>query len=454
MPEGKLVFHKDLCDFCGQCLHRCPVMGLPIEEAKIEVKNLASGGKSKYALSRCTSCLSCNLYCPTKANPYHLIQERWNDLYKKRGAPPLYKFVCPTITPNIWQLLNVFLSEQEKAWISEWMDYEPKKGDEVMLIGNYLHLFPFIVGGSSLLTHFKPISRLDQWEGGAYLYQGGYLDVVKRIAQRNKEELDAWGVSKVVPMLDAVNYLFTQVHPDEMGVRHEQTFVNFNDWLLDRITSGGMKLTHPLNMPITVHDSCYSKAYGEPCWEKHRKILSQCGCEIMEMEHNRADSLCCGFGKGASWTKNLTIPYEIIASGAKKFREAEKTGARALVSYCGGCIYLLWAARELLGSKIDVYHSLEVVRMAMGEKLNYPQDHIRRAWDVIAIISYQLMVSMPQRNFTIGELSYDEARSTFKPGDLRLLKSIRSLLDYPIIRKAYAGMFRALMPVLASGTVR
>jgi hypothetical protein len=230
--------------------------------------------------------------------------------------------------------------------------------------------------------------------------------------------------------------------------------VNFNDWLLDRITSGSMKITHPLNMPITVHDSCYSKAYGEPCWEKHRKILSCCGCDILEMEHNRADSLCCGFGKGASWTKNFTIPYEIIASGAKKFREAEKTGARALVSYCGGCIYLLWAARELLGSKIDVYHNLEVVRMAMGEKLNYPQDHIRRAWDVIAIISYQLMVSMPQRNFTIGELSYDEARSTFKPGDLRLLKGIRSLLEFPIIRKAYAGMFRALMPLLASGTVR
>ncbi|MBW2636850.1 MAG: hypothetical protein JRC86_04900, partial [Deltaproteobacteria bacterium] len=58
------------------------------------------------------------------------------------------------------------------------------------------------------------------------------------------------------------------------------------------------------------------------------------------------------------------------------------------VSYCSGCIYLLWAARELLESKIDVYHIIEVVRMAMGETINYPDDHVERAWDIIAIINY------------------------------------------------------------------
>jgi Fe-S oxidoreductase len=451
MPERNLVFHEDRCDFCGQCLHQCPVMGLPIDEAAIEVKNLVEGGKSRYALSRCTSCMSCNLYCPTQANPYHLIQERWNDRYKKKGAPPLYRFVCPTLMPNIWQLMNVFLADEERAWISQWMNREPQKGDTVLLIGNYTHLFPFIIGGSSLLEHFTPIDRLDQWEGGAYLYQGGYLDLVKKIARKTKDEFEKWGVKTVVPLLDAVHFMFTKVHPDEMGIEHKPPFINFNDWLLDKITSGDMKLDHPLNMSITVHDNCYSKPLGENCWEKHRKILSMCGCDIVEMEHNRRDSLCCGFGKGASWTRNYRMPFEIISEGAKKFREAEKTGAKALVSYCGGCIYLLWAARELLGSRIDVYHSLEVVRMAMGEKIPYPHEHIRRAWDVIAIITYQLMVSLFQRNFTIEQLSYDEDKRSFRPGNLRLLKGIRSLFEISLIRRAYAFTFRQLLPLFSPG---
>ena len=71
-----------------------------------------------------------------------------------------------------------------------------------------------------------------------------------------------------------------------------------------------------------------------------------------------------------------------MSEGFKKFKEAEETGANALVSYCGGCIYLLWATKELKRSKIDIFHVIEIVRMAMGENLNYPKDHRKRAWDI------------------------------------------------------------------------
>lgn len=449
MEERVTAFHADKCDRCGICLHLCPVMELPVKKAQEEIAALINGEDSHYALSRCTSCMSCNLYCPTGANPYSLIQLRWNDRYTKQGAPPLYKFVCPTMEPNIWQLLNVLLSEKERTWISGWMDTVPDKDDEVLLVGNYLHLFPFIIGDSALLDHFRPIDRLDQWEGGAYLYQGGYLDLVQQIALRCKQDFDTWGVKTVVPLLDAVHYIFTQVHPEEMGVHHTPEFINFHDWLLDRIDSGEIPLPKRLGLTLTVHDNCYSKPFGDDLWDKHREILTRCGCSIVEMKHSRKDALCCGFGKGASWTRNFTLPYEIIAEGAKKFKEAKDTGADALVSYCGGCIYLLWAARELLGSKIDIYHSLEIVRMAMGEHLDYPRDHLRRAWDVIAIITYQWLVSIFQKNFFIEQITFDRNRSTFKPKKYRLLLFIRRLFDIPLVRKSYARMFRFIMPLLS-----
>jgi Fe-S oxidoreductase len=443
-------FKKEQCDFCGLCFHLCPVLKLSLDEARKEIAYLVGGGESKYVLSKCNTCFSCNLYCPNQANPYQLILERWNDLYKRRGAPPLYGFVCPTEESNIWQLLNIFLSNKEKKWIFDWMSYIPKVGEEVLLIGNYTHLFPFIIGGSKLLEHIKPIDRIDQWEGGAYLYQGGYLDVVQKIAARTKFDFDQWNVRNVVATLDAVEYIFNEVHPKEMGVVHKQKFINFNKWFLNKLESDEFKLSKKLDLTVTVHDNCYSKAIKDSYWEDPREILKKCGCSIVEMKHNRQDSLCCGFGAGASWVKNLSIPFDIISEGAKKFKEAGETGAQALVSYCTGCIYLLWASKELLRSKIDVYHHIELIRLAMGEHLRYPEDNIKRAWDIIAIISYSLLMSSFKKNFYISRITYDKNRSTFKPHRYYLLQLMRKMFDIIIIRRIYSKLFRMLMPIMKS----
>ena len=108
-------FKENLCDICGICLHKCPVLNLPLEEAKIEFMNLIEGKKSKYALQKCNTCFSCNIYCPQNANPYQLILERWNDLYQTRGAPPLYRFVCPTeVLPLLAR--KAFMSLRRQPW--------------------------------------------------------------------------------------------------------------------------------------------------------------------------------------------------------------------------------------------------------------------------------------------------------------------------------------------------
>jgi len=442
------AFRENLCNLCGKCLQLCPVLHLPLEEAKYEIKRLINGEESKYALDKCNTCLSCNLYCPQEANPYQLILERWNDRYKKRGAPPLYRFVCPTEEPNIWQLLNIFLSKKEHKWIYKWMNSTPTSEDTVLLIGNYTHLFPFIIGNSKLLEYFKPMDKIDQWEGGAYLYQGGYLDVVQKIAERCKNDFDNLSAKNIIFILDAVQYMFSEVHSKEMSIKHDKHITNFNDWILEKLNSGEIKIEKALNLNVTIHDNCFSKSLGGKYWDPPRKILEKCGCRIIEMKHNRANSLCCGFGAGASWVKNIAIPFDIISEGTKKIKEAEKTGVSALVSYCTGCIYLLWITKVLLGSSIDIFHIIEVVRMAMGEKIDYPKLHFRRTWDIISIYTYQLLLSIFQKNFFISNITYDEKRSTFYPKKYPLLKIIRFLLNIEIGQKIYRKLFLFMMAII------
>ncbi|MEJ2249008.1 MAG: (Fe-S)-binding protein [Candidatus Lokiarchaeota archaeon] len=443
-----MKFNEELCTECGLCFNKCPVLKLPIKESKKEITRLLKNKKSRYVLSKCNTCFSCNLYCPEGANPYQLILERWNQKYKDSGAPPLYVFVCPTYEPNIWQLLNIFLTNKERKWIFEWMYNKPKLNDIILLIGNYTHLFPFIIGGSKILRYFNPVDLIDHWEGGAYLYQGGYLDIVKKIAQKTKEDFDKWKVKKIVSVLDAVEYIHKIVHPKEMDVNHDQEFLSLNEWMLKKIETNEIRISNILNMTVTIHDNCYSKAIEDKYWNPPRKILDLCGCTIKEMKHIKKDSLCCGFGAGASWVKNISIPFDIISEGIKKYQEAIATGADALVTYCGGCLYLLWATKELMGYQIELYHIIEVVRMAIGEKLNYPRDHIARAWDIISIITYELILSLFKKNFFINKIEYDKEKSAFIPKNYPLLRIIRVIFNLKIIRRFYSKLFQIMIPLL------
>jgi Fe-S oxidoreductase len=281
---------------------------------------------------------------------------------------------------------------------------------------------------------------LDHWECGAYLYQGGYLDVVKEIAEECKLDFSKWNVETIIPMLDAVGWMLTDVYSHEINVEHDFKVQNFHEWLLSKIDSNEIALPNNLGLKATVHDNCYSKVGGGKFWETPRQILLRTGCEIVEMKHNRGDSLCCGFGSGASWVQSFSIPFDIMKVARRKFDEAEATGADALVSYCGGCLYLLWAARELFGSQIDVYHIIELVRMSMGEQIEYPIANIRRAWDIIAIITYHLILSLFNKPFKIKEIRLK--RNLWKTKRFLLLQLIRKFFDFNIIRSVYRKLFQ------------
>ncbi len=442
VPHNDSVFNESNCTRCGECFHKCPELKLPLDIAKQEISNLIEGETSQYVLSHCTSCFSCNLLCPNDCKPYQLILERWNDLYKQRGAPPIYRFVCPTLEHNLWLMLQVFMTKEEQILVKQWMSQTPK--ESILLISNYLHLLPFVFGNSKILESFTPIDLLDHWECGAYLYQGGYLNVVKHIAEKCKQDFKEWGVRQIIPALDAVHWMLSNVHPNEMGVSHNCDIINFHDLLLDKIQKGEIRLRKDLKMSTTVHDNCFSKAGGGKYWDSPRQILKLSGCKIVEMKHNRAKSLCCGFGSGASWINPLRIIFDILIVSERKFQEAEATRADAMVTYCGGCLYLLWASRELFGKKIGVYHIIEIIRMSMGETIDYPDSHVRRAWDLITIINYHFLMSLFKKPFWIEKMSLNgKILESERYLGLRIL---RKLFDVSLIRILYKKGFRIILP--------
>ena len=53
-------FNAEKCTLCGECFHQCPVMQLPLDVAKAEIRRLVNGEETKHVLQKCTSCFACN----------------------------------------------------------------------------------------------------------------------------------------------------------------------------------------------------------------------------------------------------------------------------------------------------------------------------------------------------------------------------------------------------------
>jgi NAD-dependent dihydropyrimidine dehydrogenase PreA subunit len=75
------MFYSERCDFCGKCLEFCPYVDYDLERAQKEMKELVAG-ETPPIVGLCVTCASCNLVCPTQANPFDLLNER----QEKTGA--------------------------------------------------------------------------------------------------------------------------------------------------------------------------------------------------------------------------------------------------------------------------------------------------------------------------------------------------------------------------------
>ncbi|MCK4723018.1 MAG: hypothetical protein KAT75_06930, partial [Dehalococcoidia bacterium] len=108
MPDKARFFSPDCCQLCGECLSRCPVLGYSLSQAR-EEKDRLNRALSSPVLDKCTTCFSCNFYCPNQCQPYDLILLRWDERYRARGLPAIARMVIPRDRASIWNQLYPLL---------------------------------------------------------------------------------------------------------------------------------------------------------------------------------------------------------------------------------------------------------------------------------------------------------------------------------------------------------
>ena len=433
-------FREDLCDRCGDCFVACPYLELPQEDAKREIESLIEKGSSR-ALDACNTCHTCDVVCPNHANPYELVLERWWER-RREGLPTTARLVTPSEPCNIWSSLRAVMPLEDLALLRSWRDFSPC--DEICLTGFYTSVVPYILQAEVLAGLPKVVGSEALFGCAGDIFKTGRFDMVEQIVQRLQKVFGEMGVKRVVCSMSAEGMVLKHILPERFGARFDFEVIQLDDWMLEKLRAGELAPVRELGMRVTVHDNCLSKMEGGRLQEVNREIVRRTGCSIVEMEHSRERSLCCGFGAAASHFRVM----DIMSSGYRRLQEIEATGADAAVIYCPACLFILSVIKEMAGLKMPFYHPVELVEMAVGGEPAHR--HEERAWDMMAVISNHLLkyalFPSHRKSFQPAFIAPEIEQLPELPlGDHLRMKALAALYHSPVVQN------RAMRTVISLG---
>ena len=139
---------------------------------------------------------------------------------------------------------------------------------------------------------------------------------------------------KIVTIDPHAYNIFKNEYPD-FGLTAE---VYHHTELLDQLVkTGRLKPQFPVEERITFHDSCYLGRYND-VYDPPREILkSISGVELVEIERNRENGMCCGAGGGLMWMEEDTGQRVNVA----RTEQALAVEPTVISSGCPYCLTML-----------------------------------------------------------------------------------------------------------------
>jgi heterodisulfide reductase subunit D len=333
------------CAFCQNCREVCPTYLATQSEnysapGRIRLwRTLDREGASPdlalhESLFTCTSCRSCTEACPTGI-PVHSIIEDLRTQYVQANCPQLPTHTQwvhsvrengnPYNEPRTERLAwcgSATLTQSSAAFfVGCTMSYRDHEGARAA----YQILQKLVPGGVVLLGSEEMCC------GSPLLRTGQGIDpLLHQIVQHNVEVLTKRGITTLICSCAGCYTTITRDWP-----RILQAPLPFETRHLLEVLAVSA-LEQPSGAPaisITYHDPCHLGRDGVFAGLA-REIFGQLECvELREMDHHGHNTVCCGAGGGVK----AGYPEMSAKLGATRIGEAERTGAKYLVTACPFC---------------------------------------------------------------------------------------------------------------------
>jgi Fe-S oxidoreductase len=360
-PEQK---SRKVCETCGLCLQRCPVMKMGQAESRAEMARLLKGQEPERVLDECTFCFGCNQYCPHGLRPYALIMERAveKNRAKDKGIPPFVDYVLMGKTDSsVFGDVYATESAEEKAILDRWA-VVPAKSPEVLFIGCTGREIPY---GTEHSRVFEGLAKYAPRDAccGELAYRHGDFQTFAETVERTRAMLERLDTERLVCYCGSCANYLGNVWPNYHGVELPFEIVSVWEWLWEQYQAGDIKVINPIDRQVVLTDSCYSSELGDGFMDAVRGLHRAVGMEVVELENNRFDNLSCGM---VSILRHNYDFREGAKETQKKMAQVLRTGVGDLNCYCPGCYLQLRGASKK--SDIKIHYALEEILWAFGDE--------------------------------------------------------------------------------------
>lgn len=344
-------------------MSRCPEMSLPLERAKAEKAKLNAGQISALVSRRCTGCFDCDFFCPNQAYPCETIVQTWFEESRRNGILARARYFLPVEPKNFRAYVVERLPEDEKNLLRKWND--PSPCAQFIYPGCNVCAAPYLTM-TRLLPEIPVRGGLD-WCCGEMLFRMGLFDLFEKQGKLMRDRFREMGAKKILMMCTAGTIIFSRILPERFGVKFDAEFQPLLKYLWQKMEAGEIKILNQLNLTAAVQDSCYAKFFEPEYVELPRRFLEKIGVRVKEMPRAKERMVCCGIGAGFS-VKSGYHPLDLTRATIKRLREAQKAGADIICAYCAGCLQMLAVGAVAYPGAPGIYHLLELLQMAAGEK--------------------------------------------------------------------------------------
>lgn len=184
--------------------------------------------------------------------------------------------------------------------------------------------------------------------GNEFLFQ--------ELARQNIDTFKKYGVRKIVTCDPHAYNTFKNEYP-EFGLEGVEVY-HHTELIWKWIQEGRIKPKYPVNERITYHDSCYLGRYND-VYDAPRRILQAIpGVELVEMERNRENAMCCGAGGGLMWMEERTGNRINVA----RTEQALALQPTIISSACPYCLTMLSDGTKAKEVE-DQVHTFDVVEL-------------------------------------------------------------------------------------------
>jgi heterodisulfide reductase subunit D len=363
------------CYQCGTCSGSCPTAPAMDYTPRHILHMLRLGLGDRVLRSRaiwlCTTCYSCTTRCPREIKITDaMIGLRRLAVGRGLELPPNMAILRDTVTTHY----NISGDDNASRLIwsqnleEETLGFRYKRQAEVVFyVGCVASFYPTVYGIPQAMVQVMARAGVEvaalgseEWCCGYPLFAAGMEGLVAELMAHNVAHVREMGAKTLVTTCPSCHYtwshLYPQLDPSPLGfeVLHSSQF-------LARLIEKGRLKPGSFEQVVTYHDPC-DLGRKSGVFDAPRQVIEAVpGIELREMDANRENALCCGGGGDVQ-----IVDETVTASVAdRRLGQAQRTGARVILSACQQCKRTLMAAARREKARVRVMDVAELVWQAM-----------------------------------------------------------------------------------------